>query len=357
MEWILQGIGLLFWLILVPLGMGLWFIRLVRPEKRKYGMVLVLGYIFMLASFELVSLVILLQRHSRGFRYVRTIYGVLAVVIALSGYILTYYLKQKKGQSVYVKPFQLYGSRWMWLIAVMLLGFNLWMAMTHANFDGDDAYYVVQSQLTEETDTMYTLQPYTGGSTGLDIRHAMALFTMWIAFIGRMCGIHSTILCHLVLPVFLIPLAYLIQSMIGRELLQEKKEMLPYFVVMLELLYLFGNVSIYTSETFLLTRTWQGKSVACNVLLPATILWLLVMFIDYDKKKDRSLWWIVSTLTIVAGALSSLAVILCAMVICISGFFMSIKEKHFMTLVYTGLSCIPAALYILLYQFVWYIIK
>ena len=99
------------------------------------------------------------------------------------------------------------------------------MALTHASFDGDDAYYVVQSVITDETDTLYRILPYTGFSTSLDMRHAMAVFPIWIAYLARMTGIHATIVSHSILPLVLIPLTYLIYYEIGKVLFKEKEDL------------------------------------------------------------------------------------------------------------------------------------
>ncbi len=84
----------------------------------------------------------------------------------------------------------------MWIVALALLGYILFMAVTHTSFDGDDSYYVVQSLIAQETGSMYTVEPYTGGSTTMDVRHAMAVFTMWVAYMASVSGIHVTIFCH-----------------------------------------------------------------------------------------------------------------------------------------------------------------
>ena len=40
--------------------------------------------------------------------------------------------------------------------------------------DGDDAYYVAISTLTESSNTLYELMPYSMGATGFDMRHGLA---------------------------------------------------------------------------------------------------------------------------------------------------------------------------------------
>ena len=91
------------------------------------------------------------------------------------------------------------------------------MAFTRASFDGDDAYYVVQALTAQQTDTLYRIDPNRGVSMPLDARHALALFPIWEAYVGTMCGIHATIMAHSVAPLLLIPLTYLIYYEFGSD--------------------------------------------------------------------------------------------------------------------------------------------
>ena len=151
-----------------------------------------------------------------------------------------------------------------WLLFFALVAWQLYKAFTLTSFDGDDAEYVAQSLVTWQSNTMYLIRPYTGGTTSLDIRHSLAVLPIWVAYIGRMTGLHTTILAHSVLPFVWIPLTYFVFYEVGKHLLKGKKEFLPAFMVLMALLQIFGNVSIFTNETFFLTRTWQGKAVAAS---------------------------------------------------------------------------------------------
>lgn len=352
---ILQGLFVIFWLFIMPICMGLLPMQLVNASKRKLGMTIVIGYFVMFTTFEFFTMPIVLKVRGENFRYVKIGYTILALLIAITGVLLTYYRNVKKKEAYFTEKITIPGSKYVWGLAGVVLLFTLTMAMTHRSFDGDDAFYVVQSLLSQKTNTMYAALPYTGGTTYIDLRHAMAVFTMWIAYVATMSGMHSTIFCHTVLPLFIIPLTLLIYGMIGKQLLRDKEEMLPYFVVFMELIQLFGNVSLYTTETFLLTRTWQGKAMAGNVLFPGILLVLLILFERYREEKELGMWILLLIVNMSAGLFSSLAVVLGSMLICVAGFCMSIRERHFMTLVYTGLVCIPGAIYVLLYKFVWYL--
>ena len=211
-----------------------------------------------------------------------------------------------------------------------------------------DAYYGVQGVIAQQMDSLYRFDAYTGSSAPLDVRHALALIPIWEAFIGRMSGMHATVIAHSVIPLVFLPLTYLLYFRIGKSLLSDKKEMLPMFMIVLALIQMFGNVSIFTNETFLLTRTWQGKSVAGNLVLPA-VVWLFLCLFDKKEKQENAYWILLACVNLAAGVSSSLAVMLSALLVAGFAVLFAIKERRVCILVKAGLTCIPSALYVLVY--------
>ena len=76
--------------------------------------------------------------------------------------------------------------------------------------DGDDAYYVAVSTITESSNTMYKVQPYSMGNTLLDTRHSLAPFPIWIAFLARISGCHPSFVAHIAVSFTLIFMTYVI---------------------------------------------------------------------------------------------------------------------------------------------------
>jgi len=271
-----------------------------------------------------------------------------------------------------------------WLLFFLLIFWQLYKAFTMASFDGDDAEYVAQSLVTQQSETMYLIKPYTGGTTSLDIRHSLAVMPIWVAFIGRKTGIHTTVLAHSILPFLLIPLTYTVYYGIGSHLLKKKREYLPAFMVIMALLQLFGNVSIYTNETFFLTRTWQGKAVAANFVIPATI-WLMLWIFDggngresvprpvgkrkagvpgesfrplgggrwkdTGKQPQAGLWALLCMVNMTAGVCTSMGAFLNVILVAAAAFWLMLAERKFSILVKAGLVCIPNVIYMVLYLF------
>ena len=118
------------------------------------------------------------------------------------------------------------------------------------------------------------------------------------------------------------------------------------FMLLLGLWQVFGNISLYTTETFFLTRTWQGKSFAGNFVIPA-VIWIFLQLYEEEK---RLIWWVLlGVLNLAGGASSSLAVLLSCLMTAGFGFLFALKEKKFSVLVKAGLTCIPGGVYVVLY--------
>lgn len=371
-------LGLCIWLLVVPMGLGL-LVRAIPDQKRipdnlqTFCSTFVIGYIVMFVLLELIGIPVMLLSVYHGYSRFVILYVIALAGSTVMGYVLYTKKKLRKALSGQVvqnpdqasvswlqkEPFDTWEERIFWVLFLLLVGFQLYMSFTRASFDGDDAYYVVQALTAQQTDTLYRIDPNRGVSMPLDARHALALFPIWEAFIGTLCGIHATIVAHSVVPLVLIPLTYLVYLQIGNELFKEKKQQLPMFMALMALWQLFGNVSIYTNETFFLTRTWQGKSFAGNFIIPA-VFWIFLCLFQSKEFKGRTeaarqpsgkimFWVLLAMLNLAAGASSSLAVLLSCALTAGLGFLLMVKERSFRCLVSAGLSCLPGGIYVMLY--------
>ena len=63
---VLRILGLLFWLLLVPAGMGMLFFSLFKKEHRDLQTALIAGYILMFALLEVIGIPVVLLAVYRG---------------------------------------------------------------------------------------------------------------------------------------------------------------------------------------------------------------------------------------------------------------------------------------------------
>ena len=344
---------LILLLILAPFGTGLLINRYIDEGNRGLGVTYVAGFLTLLAVFQLIAVPVVFL-DPWGFQTVVDLFTVATTLLTGLGIIGAMHHWRREGR-IFHKAVKWKERGRMeqiqWILVFVLIGLQLFMAVTHASFDGDDAYYVVQSVITDETNTLYRILPYTGMSTSLDMRHSMAVFPLWIAYIARMSGIHATILSHTVLPIVLIPLTYIIYYEIGKKLFKEKMEQLPSYMIFVCLLQIFGNVSIYNNATFFLMRTWQGKSMLANVIFPGIFMILLWLFDGEPEKRGQrgGMWFLLLMINIVAAMMSTASVFLNSFLIVVMAIVFSLQEKNVKILFKMAACCIPCAVYALLY--------
>lgn len=377
----LSVISLIFWLLIIPFCIGLIPANFISPYKRNPGVVILAGYFCMWAVFEVVTIPAVLFVKYHNFSVASDCFTVISILCAIAG-LLVWYRNTKNDRPGLVfgadrnindrsvtKGILLFRNmtwpeRIEWLIFLGLIGFQLYKAVAYASFDGDDAYYVVESLLAQQADVMYRILPYTGRPTDLDVRHVLAVFPMWVAFVSVKSSIHATIVSHVVMPVVLIPLTYLVYYEIGkilfrvqpvgeenRERVSAQRENLPVFMILMCMFQIFGNVSIYTNETFFLTRTWQGKAVTGSLVIPA-FLWLFLWIYDgvkKEKKTDAGLWLLLVCVNMTAGICSSIAVFIISILIAITAFCLMLVEKDFKVLLKIGATCVPNIIYMGIY--------
>lgn len=395
MLYVMKMISLLFWLVVIPFCIGLIPANFVPAERRSPGFVLLAGYFGMWALFEVAAVPAVLWVEYDNFKAASAAFTVLSLFSAMAGLWLLYRNHRVGG------PGLLWGAKkndrrvafggslkerilavlrqrppveWAeWLLFFGLLAFQLYKAVAFASFDGDDAYYVVESLIAQESDVMYRILPYTGRPTDLDVRHALAVFPMWVAFVSVRAGVHATIVSHVVMPLVLIPLTYLLYYEIagclfvrGTEGAERvfHRENLPVFMIIMAMFQIFGNVSIYTNETFFLTRTWQGKAVAGSFVIPAMLWVFLLLYGGTDTKKNdigvtekrtnAGIWLLFVFINMAAGVCSSIAVFLACILTAVTAFCLAVVRRDFKILLKMGAACVPNVVYMAVYVVVAY---
>ena len=297
----------IFWMVFLPVAAGGIPCLLLPESRRSFLRRAVSGYLVSFTVFEITALPVLLLTERGDFGLLCRIYMAEMLLLGILGAAAG--RRRKPGEAAGRESFAgrvLYGcgisagaqgkkAKLLWVIYLGLLAFKLVMALTHTFFDGDDAYYVASSVIADETGSMYRILPYVGGATSLDVRHAMAMLPMWIAFIARMSGTHATIVTHTMIPLAFHPLNDAVLALLGSELVRtagrenESDSALPAFMIIAALWQVFGNVSIYTPENFLIMRVWQGKSMFVNFLIPLVFYIYLCLGRSYGRAEVSGL--------------------------------------------------------------------
>lgn len=235
-----------------------------------------------------------------------------------------------------------------WLLAYLLIGVQLYMALFYEYYDGDDAYYIATSVLTDTFDTMYLRDAYTGYIYPLDARHALSPTPIYQAWLSRLSGIHPAVIAHSVLSVIWLVFMYCIYGQIGNRLLpitkqagRAKSNFRPVFLIFIAVWFLFGNISLYTSETFAMTRTWQGKGMMAGMILPA--LFLCLLYLAQDKVSPGA-WMLYECVLVSAVFATSISFMLVPTIVGVAAVLIGMKKRSVRAAVNIFVCCMPCLL-------------
>lgn len=333
------------WLLIVPFGCGILITKWLPKERHSFECVLLNGYLIMIAFFQCFYLGFVLAG-SISFRLLSVVFGIFIGIFGTCSAWL--------GKSVIKDCLDRCRNKEAILLKIafgLMLAVQLVMRLRLQISDGDDAFYIATANVTNVSGTMNLIQPYTGFFTdNLDVRHAFASAPVWLAFLARMTGIHAAVMGHSILSLVLILLHYFIVLEMGGLLFSEKKNQKYLFASVVALFNIFGYVSIYTAQTFFLTRTWQGKSIFANLFLPVLILVLLWLGEAEKEAKNTNPYYMIAGIVILgATAMTTMGVFMTPLVFMTGIILLAIYKKNPWMLLKGAMACIPAGIVGVLY--------
>lgn len=234
------------------------------------------------------------------------------------------------------------------IAAILMVIFQMSMLAFYMHIDADDAMYVATAATTLKTDTMYQYAADTGILLNAKpSRYVLSPFPIFTAFLGKLFFIHPTIIAHTILAPLMTGFAYLVYYLIGSLIFNKKKGMIGIFLVVLSTFQIWGYFTVYSSSSFILIRSWQGKAVLAGVLIPAALYYL----IKACQTKPQYKWQISSSLFLVLSAslVSSMGIMLIPTLLGLSAVLFCIYNKTFEPLIKCIISCSPAILLMIIY--------
>lgn len=355
---------ILLWMVLVPFGIGL----LVTTWLSDRTNILLKSYLFGIAVYLALFQVIIVSNMLtvNNFFKVCTVFSYATVFLAILGIVIFGYRKFGKKAGNVISGIEtsienreaLPKSKRMeaivlWVFFGAILVFQLIQSLRLTYPDGDDAYYVGVATYGADVPEMYSRIPYTGATTEFDTRHCLAPFPYVISFLSRMSHIESSVIAHSILPVFFILFAYGIYYLIAGQICKEKRE-ISLFMLLTSILLMFGNYSVYSMETFLLTRTRQGKASLGSFALPLGFYLLLLLAKQMEqKRRDRVLIYVLlGCVGLVAALFTTMGNFIYPSMIALGSLCICFSKKEWKKLIPLAFTCIPsvcmAALYFII---------
>lgn len=351
---VVQFLILILLLGVVPFLAGSLLLRPETKEGRNPIYCWVSGQMLLWAGFQMICVPLILAWQKDNFRHLCLLFGLFTMVVSVTA--LAMMLRRKRQRAAVINVVRSDSRKdkaaiMLWLVVMALLILQLVLAAVLAYEEGDDAFYVAVTTVTEKSNAMYQILPYIGRPTIFDARHGLAPFPIWIAFLSRLTGIHAATMSQIILPIVLIAMAYACFYLIGKRLVGDRRRGLPLFLLFIELLVIFGGQSLYTSENFLLVRTAQGKAVLANIVIPFILLLLFLLAEKLQNGEKPGLrYWLTVGMAMVSGCLCSTQG---ALMVCLAlgagGLCVAVCYRRWKVILPVAVCCIVPAGFVLLY--------
>lgn len=349
---IIKGVLLILWFVFIPMLIGSLIDKISKLNK-SFIMKYIVGVLFMFALFQIIAVPLILTKQRFSFLVEIYIIGISLVSIIAFIYLLKEMLRFNiKNFKVKFNIFS--PTNIVLLVFFILVVIQCYFYVGYQHVDADDSRYIVNATEAYQHNNMLLNDPVTGdvdsSFTGEISKDVISPWMIYVALISKVVMIHPTIIAHTIIPVFLVILIYLVYYLIAKKIFNKDLVSVFSMLCFISLLNIFGNYSVYTSETFMLTRIWQGKAVFAALIIPLLIYCLLNIYTA--KKNDGN--YIVLFLSMISSCLmSGLGTFLTVIIVMVFGLWYGIIKRSLKNIFVFMVMCFPNVIYC----FIYYLLK
>lgn len=342
LQFLLQSCLVVFFLLAVPycVGNGVSsYLKIRKTISKNYF----LGMITIWALLQVIAVPLILLKQS---------FLLLIAIVTILLFLLCVY-GLKKGcfptRLHVLSRVECFAAAMLFLSMLILLLCTVFLQHT----DADDSRFVVNAVDIVRTNRMFLTNPINGEETltwtGEIAKDITAPWALFIAYFSKMTGIFVTVMAHSVLPCILLLCAFCVFWMLSDVFFKNDILHRCIFVCFVILLNLYGYFSVYSAETFLLTRIWQGKAAVAGIGIPA--VFLISMWI-YEEEKKKSYYIVLLLANLAMCLMSGMGVIIGVIMLGCIGFVYGVIKRNIKVSLRFWSLCIPNVIYYLLHMII-----
>lgn len=214
------------------------------------------------------------------------------------------------------------------------------------NFTLDAAYYVANVSTSVDTNMINVYDPFTGAwQDHYELRYAFATYSINDAVICFLTGIPGLVQTKTVMSATVMILVNMLYFYIsGFFHKDDKKSCIIMYSIMIFINLFF--VSLYTASNFLMTRTYEGKSIVGNITVIAVFVLYMILV---RKNNDREVFWWLFIICLGTATISSTANMIIPAEVFVLFVPYVFKNKKFMNLVRMFICILPEIVMMLMY--------
>lgn len=352
MTYLISGFLFVFWQIVIPLIIGALIINICEL-KSNFMLQYIVGMFTEWVIFQVIAVPCIMYQTKLSFvTYLWCI--IICVLVGMELFHLAkhhFSFKEWMNSALNrIKNLSII-ERVLLLVAVLLIGFQLYHYVFYQHIDDDDARFIANAVAAWDTDSMLLVHPNTGelkdepfGELKKDV---VSPFMIFYAMLAKLVCIHPTILAHTILPVVYMIMGYMAYTMLAMLLSKGNNIAGILVIILLCFVNIWGFFSKYSSNAFFTLRLWQGKAVVAGVFLPFLMYLMCWIQENYQQLKV----YLVLLIVLTAGCLlSGMGLILGTIMTGCFLFCYALQNKRVKQLFIGGLACIPNIIFGILYM-------
>ncbi len=339
-------------LIVLPICIGNTICYILKQDVSlpKY---FITGHISMWAVCQLIAVPLILMKQS-----------FLAVVVMLSvvyGFLAVYgvvYKKARRGfgeifaglscktfvkEKIKIKKILDVSALVIMILAVLLI---VLASIFLQHTDADDSRFVVNAVDIYRTNRLLLTDVNSGNAISTFLgdlnKDVTSPWAVYIAYISKLTRVYPSIMMHTVLPPVIMLMLGVIYWTLSEHFFGKDVLYRCIFVCFAILLNIYGCYSIYTSETFIMIRMWQGKAVLAGVGIPI-MLWL---FLELFRNEKRENYLLLLIGNVAMCLLSNMGIIIGGIMIGCYGLVYGIAKKKWKMTLAMWTICLVNLIYI-----------
>ncbi len=157
------------------------------------------------------------------------------------------------------------------------------LAVITYSFTLDAAYYVATVTTNVDTNMINVYDPFTGNwQDHFELRYVFATYYANDSVVCQLTHIPALIETKGVMSSVVMLIVNMIYAKICRFLFDDDRRALLMYILMTAVNFLF--ISIYTTSNFLMTRTYEGKSIVGNISVLLIFLFYMMILRDESEK-------------------------------------------------------------------------
>ena len=335
------AIVLIFFNLIIFFLFGL----ILVPKKKKNGFsvteTVLAGFFFYYFLFDVFCIPVMLL--FRPLLWLTYIWGAVVILVSVISLLTSMGTLRKKFSDI-----TKYLSRNFWILftVFVITGILAFIIIYNYQFTLDAAYYVANVTTSLETDTLNIYDPYTGDwQDHFEMRYFFAAFPLNDAVFCNIFKIHPLVWCKTTMAGVTVFLTNMVLFMTGKKLFKDDHLKCLGFIFIADLMNFFF-ITIFTTSTFLLTRTYEGKSLLANVVLPAVFYIYLKLF---ENEKDFRSWALLFLAAIGSPVLSSSANMLMPAMIAVTILPLAFVKKNWKVVPVSLICMLPGLALMLTY--------